>query len=1434
MARNVGSIEVTVDANTGKLTAQLRTAGKTGGQSYASAFEEELGDISGREMLARLKLIRAKAESDLRSIELEVGLDDKAVRAGLKELDARLKAAQLELEVNTELDTAVFEGELAALRSLIRDVRIDVSGDVDAGDWLAIRQLVEELLGDVEVDVEPNFQISKWARVKRQINTWSKEMGSSGGSNFTRGFSNAVSDGGQLAALAIISFGDSVAVALEGLAGGAVGVASSAIAGLGAAVGAAIPVLFGFAGALTATIVGFRGVGSALRSIRQGDFDELERNLLDLTPSAQSFVRAFEGISPALDSIRDAAQEELFRGMGEELNRLSRGGVLGDVEEAFRIAAGSVNEFFMQLGAVARETDFTGAMEALDPALDNAFDAASELAATLGPFLEQAGPAAEILSGWVEEAARGFKGWVLDGKLAPALETGMEHLEKWVELIGTAGSLLGTIGSAAAPSGGSLVTALDDILTRWNNFLNTERGQQGLADFFSKSQESISNFEPIIEGLSKAWEILTEEGASERFADVAEQVGESLPAVAEFLSTLSEAQIGTAFLNIVDVLGVLSEAVGLLPDELLSFAAQLYAVNKIVGPLYTNLNKLSKVNLSFGWMAAFNTALTIGVLAFDAWTGRNRAAEEEAEDFGNTMLSVVDSILEGDDAVAKHELALSALEETTRQTVEGNDELQAALNNLGVTTDDLGASLIDMADDGQSGYEALRNLADAAGASETEAAGLAAIVNSTNTNMQGMADDAENLATAFADVPSAVGASTESFEAFAADSEIPLATVVSAATGMSSDLAEQFVAVSEATGTPIASLIEMAGEMEAVQDKARRADFGGFAEEQLINAATTDDATKALVDQAVQLSGLGGSWDEVKNTVTDFTPIYTAYLDLLGKNAVEEGDVAAATDLTTDALLVQMDALAQNQAANEARAEALKAERAEAMSAYQAELDAAEEIREIAATIADSQFGLPEGTAETWINMADAATRASDAASAFSDAMEIIRGGAPEWEESLANAEAAIDELAEGLKMTNEAGEEVDFTPAINAAQGLATAFDLTEEEGRAGMEAAHDFADTILEVGEAGLAAGQDTDVIIGKMNALRGTLEDQLVAWGFSEEAAADYVDTLIGTPEELATIVETPGLFEALSNVEDLTVLYDAAGNPIITQFEALGIDVTEEEALQLRDILETLTGETFTAEVDADVSKGDKVASAFKADLDAIDETKAEPTVELQNHVVTIALMAVELALLDEISNYDATPNITITGYDVSVARILTTSLMLGSLDRFDATPNVTLTNYATTFAQIGNLQRELKELDALSPSVTVSLPGIWDRIGEVQRLDRELEGLRDRTVRVTTLRSGSVPEAMTGELISGPTIRSVGERGLAEAIVPLELPLSQVDPSVRWMAELIRGARGEGTATGPGVTNNWNIYTETEDPAAVAVQVMNQVSAIVAS
>lgn len=120
--------------------------------------------------------------------------------------------------------------------------------------------------------------------------------------------------------------------------------------------------------------------------------------------------------------------------------------------------------------------------------------------------------------------------------------------------------------------------------------------------------------------------------------------------------------------------------------------------------------------------------------------------------------------------------------------------------------------------------------------------------------------------------------------------------------------------------------------------------------------------------------------------------------------------------------------------------------------------------------------------------------------------------------------------------------------------------------------------------------------------------------------------------------------------------------------------------------------------------------------------------------------------------------------------------------------------------------------------------------------------RHLDALHDKTITVRVQsasgRAPAVPLA-SGGLFLGATPAVVGEAGL-EAVVPLNRPLDQIDPSVRWLAAYAQGLqnntknKADGTVIAQRVTNIQPgaiiVTTPTTDPRAVAVETMNRLVA----
>jgi NTP pyrophosphatase (non-canonical NTP hydrolase) len=85
----------------------------------------------------------------------------------------------------------------------------------------------------------------------------------------------------------------------------------------------------------------------------------------------------------------------------------------------------------------------------------------------------------------------------------------------------------------------------------------------------------------------------------------------------------------------------------------------------------------------------------------------------------------------------------------------------------------------------------------------------------------------------------------------------------------------------------------------------------------------------------------------------------------------------------------------------------------------------------------------------------------------------------------------------------------------------------------------------------------------------------------------------------------------------------------------------------------------------------------------------------------------------------------------------------------------------------------------------------------------------------------------------GHITHGPELSIIGEEG-PEAVVPLNRPLSQVDPAVRWLSAIAQGMAPPTPMASGGIADrpiDITVITPTEDPRAVATETVNRLVAV---
>jgi hypothetical protein len=155
---------------------------------------------------------------------------------------------------------------------------------------------------------------------------------------------------------------------------------------------------------------------------------------------------------------------------------------------------------------------------------------------------------------------------------------------------------------------------------------------------------------------------------------------------------------------------------------------------------------------------------------------------------------------------------------------------------------------------------------------------------------------------------------------------------------------------------------------------------------------------------------------------------------------------------------------------------------------------------------------------------------------------------------------------------------------------------------------------------------------------------------------------------------------------------------------------------------------------------------------------------------------------------------------------------------------DPKPKASQSNFDPVTRIVRNLGLEIDKTNKKDVTVTAQPRGFDNVFG----LLRDLGSAIDRASRSVTIRP-SLTRSAAGRIANSPIVSLIGEEG-PEAVVPLNRPLSQVDPSVRWLSAIAQGLTPVGN-TPRSVSSKTtsvgevNVYT-TAPPEAVAKEVLN--------
>lgn len=358
------------------------------------------------------------------------------------------------------------------------------------------------------IDVTPNFRWNTRGKdgrfigraasgIKEEVEEAFSAAGDASSSVFSRigqGIADAIGAGFNVSGKSpLVYILAPVYAALAGLVIAAIQAANGVVAAI-LAIPAAISVLLVEVGVL---YLAFHGLGEAIQgAFAATNATELNEALKNLTPSAQSFVRALLPAKSLFDSLAKSAQESFFSafGGGERITALIEA-ISKPLKAGIPIVAQALGDFFEKLALFFASPLFGKFLDQIFPAVAQIIDMLS------GPFIQflvglfvlivQSLPFLLNLTARFGDLLR-LVGDLLAGVSPTWLNDMLATLDATFELLGAVIGLIAVVMAQVNSAGGKdLIEFLTEAVTVLTNFFATTAGKEAIAGLIRLAEVGI-------------------------------------------------------------------------------------------------------------------------------------------------------------------------------------------------------------------------------------------------------------------------------------------------------------------------------------------------------------------------------------------------------------------------------------------------------------------------------------------------------------------------------------------------------------------------------------------------------------------------------------------------------------------------------------------------------------------------------------------------------------------------------------------------------------------------------------------------------------------------------------------------------------------------------------------------------------------------------
>lgn len=264
--------------------------------------------------------------------------------------------------------------------------------------------------------------------------------------------------------------------------------------------------------------IGISGVGDAVKEAFSGDDPEkLAAALKKLSPNARAFVGVLQDLKPKLDALKIDVQDRLFKDLDSTFQTTARK-TLPLVSTALRDSAGTLNLMGRQVLNTATGLAESGALGKALKSATKGFAGFSQLPAVVVQGLVQVGAAAGPSFEKLGKSAQGALGNISDkiaesfasGGMQRAIEHAIDLIKQLAKVGGNVASIIFSIFSAGAASGGGMLGVLQSITGELAKVVKTKGVQDALKALFETMGTLGKTIAPLLgQALSALGPVLT-------------------------------------------------------------------------------------------------------------------------------------------------------------------------------------------------------------------------------------------------------------------------------------------------------------------------------------------------------------------------------------------------------------------------------------------------------------------------------------------------------------------------------------------------------------------------------------------------------------------------------------------------------------------------------------------------------------------------------------------------------------------------------------------------------------------------------------------------------------------------------------------------------------------------------------------------------------